>query len=53
MGLLARQERPEARAVIARQCQELGARLFEVKEYWRIDQLESFGGCYRAVVLCS
>jgi dihydrofolate synthase / folylpolyglutamate synthase len=43
-------ERPEARAVIARRCQEAGARLVEVDEAWRIEVTGASGGCYRAVV---
>jgi dihydrofolate synthase/folylpolyglutamate synthase len=43
-------ERPEARAVIARRCEELDARLFEVDDLWRIARIEGLDGCYRAVV---
>jgi dihydrofolate synthase/folylpolyglutamate synthase len=46
-------ERPEARAVIARRCEEMGARLVEVDSFWRIEKMESSGGCYRAVVMAS
>jgi dihydrofolate synthase / folylpolyglutamate synthase len=42
-------ERPEARAVIARRCEELGARLFEVDQNWRIEREQSADGCYRAL----
>jgi dihydrofolate synthase/folylpolyglutamate synthase len=42
-------ERPEARAVIARRCSELGARLVEVDSVWRLEEAGSSGGCYRAV----
>ncbi len=43
-------ERPEARDVIARQCTELGARLFEVDQYWHLDRIESLNGRYSATV---
>jgi dihydrofolate synthase/folylpolyglutamate synthase len=43
-------ERPEARAVVARQCSELGARLFEVDDFWRIVRTEALDGRYRAVI---
>lgn len=42
-------ERSEARAVIARRCQELGARLVEVDDAWRVEVAGASGGCYRAV----
>jgi dihydrofolate synthase/folylpolyglutamate synthase len=43
-------ERPEARAVIARQCAEVEARLEEVDAAWRLDDVRaSSDGCYRAV----
>jgi dihydrofolate synthase / folylpolyglutamate synthase len=42
-------ERPEARSVIARRCNELAARLVEVDEAWKIDETGLSGGCYRAV----
>jgi dihydrofolate synthase / folylpolyglutamate synthase len=42
-------ERPEARAVIARRCQEVGARLVEVDEAWRLELTGVSGGYYRAV----
>jgi dihydrofolate synthase/folylpolyglutamate synthase len=43
-------ERPEARAVIARRCKELDARLWEVDLCWRIVRVEDLDGRYRAVV---
>jgi dihydrofolate synthase / folylpolyglutamate synthase len=43
-------ERPEARGVIARRCEQEGARLFEVNDYWRIDRVEDREGFYRSVV---
>jgi dihydrofolate synthase/folylpolyglutamate synthase len=43
-------ERPEARAVIARRCKELDARLFEVDDWWRIVRMEDLDGRYRAEV---
>lgn len=42
-------ERPEARAVIARRCAETDARLVEVDSAWRVEDIHSAGGCYRAV----
>jgi len=42
-------ERPEARAVIARRCAELGARLVEVDSAWRLEETHTAGGFYRAV----
>ena len=42
-------ERPEARAVIARRCIELDARLVEVDAAWRIRDTGASNGCYRAV----
>lgn len=46
-------ERPEARAVIADRCKEMGARLVEVDAAWRIEETGVTGGCYRAVVTAS
>ena len=43
-------ERPEARAVIAQRCKEMGARLVEIDEAWRIDSIEDSDGFYRAGV---
>jgi dihydrofolate synthase / folylpolyglutamate synthase len=43
-------ERPEARAVIAGRCKEVGARLVEIDTAWRVDDLKASDGCYRAVV---
>jgi dihydrofolate synthase / folylpolyglutamate synthase len=42
-------ERPEARAVIGRRCQETGARLVEVDDVWRVRFAGASGGCYRAL----
>ena len=42
-------ERPEARRVIAHRAQELDARLVEVDSFWRVENVESAGGYYRAV----
>jgi dihydrofolate synthase/folylpolyglutamate synthase len=44
-------ERPEARAVIARRCAELDARLVEVDAAYQVENLRSENGCYRADVL--
>lgn len=41
-------QRAEARAVIARKASERGARLVEAETVWRLDELGSGGGCYRA-----
>jgi dihydrofolate synthase/folylpolyglutamate synthase len=43
-------ERPEARAVIARRAKETDARLVEVDEAWKIEEVKMAGGSYRAVV---
>lgn len=43
-------ERPEARAVIARRCAEVGARLVEIDEAWRTEEMRASDGYYRAVV---
>lgn len=42
--------RPEARAVIARRCAEQDARLVDVDAAWRVEEINAAGGCYRAVV---
>jgi dihydrofolate synthase / folylpolyglutamate synthase len=42
-------ERPEARTVIARRCSELGARLVEVDEAWKLEETGVSSGCYRAI----
>ncbi|MGP8155707.1 MAG: bifunctional folylpolyglutamate synthase/dihydrofolate synthase [Candidatus Acidiferrales bacterium] len=42
-------ERPEARAVIVRRCQDVGARLVKVDSAWRLEETHSAGGFYRAV----
>ncbi len=44
-------ERPEARAVIARRCAELDARLVEVDAAYQVENLRSQNGCYCAEVL--
>ena len=41
-------QRPEARAVIARRCVEMKARLVEVDAEWRIEGLKASGGFYSA-----
>jgi dihydrofolate synthase / folylpolyglutamate synthase len=41
-------QRPEARAVIARRAQEVGARLIETERVWQIGEMGSRDGCYRA-----
>jgi dihydrofolate synthase/folylpolyglutamate synthase len=41
-------QRPEARAVIVRRSAEMVARLVEVEESWRIEDLTVSGGFYRA-----
>jgi dihydrofolate synthase / folylpolyglutamate synthase len=43
-------EQPAARAVIARRCQEVDARLVEIDAAWRVEDVRPSGGCYRAVV---
>ena len=43
-------ERPEARAVVARRAAQLDARLVDVDAGYRIENLQSKNGCYRAVV---
>jgi dihydrofolate synthase/folylpolyglutamate synthase len=43
-------ERPEARAVIVRRCADLGGRLLEVDEAWRIENVRASDGFYSAVV---
>ncbi|MGH9738167.1 MAG: bifunctional folylpolyglutamate synthase/dihydrofolate synthase [Candidatus Acidiferrales bacterium] len=40
--------RPEARAVIARRCQELKVKLVEIDQEWRLENVTSDEGCYRA-----
>jgi dihydrofolate synthase / folylpolyglutamate synthase len=39
-------ERPEARAVIARRCAELGVRLVEVDSAWQTESVRASDGCY-------
>jgi len=43
-------DRPEARAVIARRCAELDARLVEVESAWQVEDVRASDGCYRATV---
>jgi len=42
--------RPEARAVIAQRCKEVGARLVEIEEVWNIGDVKSSDGCYSATI---
>jgi dihydrofolate synthase/folylpolyglutamate synthase len=46
-------ERPEARAVVRRRAEELGARLIDVDEAYRLESVEpgALAGCWRAVAL--
>jgi len=44
-------ERPEARAVIAKRCKEVKARLVEVDSAWRVEDLQVSRGLYRAVAI--
>ena len=46
-------ERPEARAVIAQRCSDVGARLVEVDAAWKLEETEITGGCYRAVAIAA
>jgi dihydrofolate synthase / folylpolyglutamate synthase len=46
-------ERPEARTVIAQRSSELGARLVEVDQEWKLEQTVRSGGCYRAVAIAA
>ncbi len=41
-------QRPEARAVITRRAREVGARLIETDSVWRLGEIASKEGCYRA-----
>ena len=43
-------ERPEARAVIARRCEELDGRLIDVDQSWQIQRVENSDGRYTAIV---
>jgi dihydrofolate synthase / folylpolyglutamate synthase len=43
-------ERPETRAVIARRCKQVDARLVEIDTAWRIEEERASGGRHRAVV---
>jgi dihydrofolate synthase/folylpolyglutamate synthase len=43
-------ERPEARAVIARRCAEVGVRLVEVDNAWQIESVRASDGCYSATL---
>jgi dihydrofolate synthase / folylpolyglutamate synthase len=42
-------ERPEARGVIAKKSTELDARLIEIDSAWRVEELQSIDGHYRAI----
>ncbi len=42
--------RPEARAVIAQRCEEVGARLVEIEDLWNIGEVKSSDGFYSAVI---
>jgi dihydrofolate synthase/folylpolyglutamate synthase len=42
-------ERPEARAVIARRCEELDGRLIDVDQSWQIQRVENSDGRYTAI----
>lgn len=42
-------ERPEARELISRRCQEAGAQLVEIDEAWHLGDVSLSDGCYRAV----
>jgi len=42
-------ERPQARAVIRARCQEVGARLVEADDAWRVEVTGASGGYYRAI----
>jgi dihydrofolate synthase / folylpolyglutamate synthase len=46
--VLSAAERPEARAVIARRCEEQRARLFELDGLWKVSGVHSVGGFYSA-----
>jgi dihydrofolate synthase/folylpolyglutamate synthase len=41
--------RPEARAVVARKCAEMRARLVDINEEWRLEEKPPAAGLYRAV----
>jgi dihydrofolate synthase / folylpolyglutamate synthase len=43
--------RPEAREVIATRCREMNVRLVEIDEAWRVEDVASDGGCYRAAAV--
>jgi dihydrofolate synthase / folylpolyglutamate synthase len=43
-------QKPEARAVITRRCQEVGAQLVEVEEVWNIGEAKVSGGFYSTIV---
>jgi dihydrofolate synthase / folylpolyglutamate synthase len=43
--------RPEARAVIAKKCVEMRARLAEIDEEWRLEEMPSFEGLHRALAI--
>ncbi|MDE3170647.1 MAG: bifunctional folylpolyglutamate synthase/dihydrofolate synthase, partial [Acidobacteriota bacterium] len=45
--------RPEARAVIARRCEELNVRLVEIDAAWSLQEAKSEGGFYRATAVAA
>jgi dihydrofolate synthase/folylpolyglutamate synthase len=44
-------ERPEANAVIERRCEEIGAKLVEVDNAWRLEDVQATDGYYRATAV--
>ncbi|HEX4486697.1 MAG TPA: folylpolyglutamate synthase/dihydrofolate synthase family protein [Terriglobales bacterium] len=50
MWIVSSVTRPEALQVVARQCQAVGAKLFNVDELWSLDRVESRAGLYRASI---
>ena len=46
-------ERIEAREVIAQRCKDVGARLVEVDTAWRVEDVSSSGGRYRAAAVAT
>ena len=45
--------RPEARAVVAQECVEMHARLAEIDEEWRMEEMPPSEGFHRAVATCN
>ena len=43
-------ERPEARAVIARKCEEVEAKLLQIEEVWDVGTVKSSSGFYSAMI---